>query len=326
MASISRHYTLHVVFVLTAQAIVLASAVVCFCLHTNLLLAVGIILCLLWLLLNIRLWRLVRFPIGMTQSLLGAMESRDTTMRFPTTSDPLLSDVTADMNRVLASYCNDRYEMETLRSYYDRILRVMTHELRNTVAPILSLTDWMMKEGATPDEREKAIQTIHNQAESIHGFLNSYHQLTHLPEPVRTTIPVRTLIDSMKILMAGEPLADRITYSIHEDFTVNADEGLLKLAMLNIIRNALQAIDNKDDGKISVLVARSATEARIIISNNGPVIPASLTEQIFQPFWTTKTGGSGIGLALSRQIMLLHGGNLTCESNPPLTHFIFSLP
>ena len=326
MALISRHYTLHIVLVLTAEAAVLAGAVVCFCHHGSIPLAVGLILCLVWLILLIRLWRLLRFPMGMTHSFLGAMESHDTTMRFPDTADPMLADLTADMNRVLSTYCNDRYEMETLRSYYDRILRVMTHELRNTIAPILSLTDWMMKEDTTPSERDSAIAIIHSQAEDIHSFLNSYHQLTHLPDPVRTPVPVHALIDSLKILLAGEALSDKVTYSIHEDFTVNADEQLLKMALLNIMRNALQAISDVDDGKVSVLATRSATEARIVVSNNGPVIPAAMTEQIFQPFYSTKDKGTGIGLALARQIMQLHGGNLTCESNPPLTHFIFSLP
>ena len=326
MASISRHYTLHLLLTVAAQGAALAGAVLCLVQRDGLWLAAAVVLGLLWLCLGVRLWRLVRFPIGMTQTLLGAMESRDTTLRFPHTDDPLLAELWADMNRVLGSYCRDRGEMETLRAYYDRILRVMTHELRNTVAPILSLTDWMMKEEVTAAERDDAVAVIHDQAENIHRFLDSYQQLTHLPEPVRTAVPVRALTDALKVLMAGEQRADRVVYHLHDDFTLKADEGLLKLALLNILRNALQAIDGVDDGRVSVLATQSAEGTRIVVSNNGPVVPAAMTEQIFQPFWTTKAGGSGIGLALSRQIVQLHGGTLTCESNPPLTHFILTLP
>lgn len=329
MASVSRHYTLHVALTLLAQALTLAAAVVLL-VHPALSgwwakTAVAVLSLLLWLAALLRLVRLIRFPIRQTRCLIGAMQSRDVTVRFPATRDPLLGDVTDDMNRILRTYCHDRFDMETHRQYYDRILRVMTHELRNTVTPIISLTDWMMKEETTAADRQEAIGIIRKQAENIHAFLDAYHQLTHLPQPVKENLSARTLAGNLQKLLAGERLAGAISFKVHGDFVIHADESLLTLALLNILRNAMQAIADTPDGIISVLMTRTPTGTRIVVTNNGPAIPSAQTEQIFQPFFSTREGGSGIGLALSRQIMLLQGGTLSCESNPPLTHFIFEL-
>lgn len=330
MASANRHYTLHLTVTLAAQAAAVAGIAVLLAYPALIgkptAIALAVVLGIVWVGIMLRLVKLIRLPIRQARCLIGAMKSHDVTVRFPTTRDPLLEDVTADMNSILQSYCSERFDMEAQRQYYDRILRVMTHELRNTVAPIISLTDWMMKEEVTDTERQEAVGIIHKQADSIHSFLDSYHKLTHLPQPIMADLPAQTLADSLRKLLAGEELAEAITFKVHGDFLIRADERLLSLALLNILRNALQAISDTDGGAVSVLMTPTQTGARIVVSNNGPVIPSAQTEQIFQPFYTTRKGGSGIGLALAKQIMQLQGGTLTCESNPPLTHFIFELP
>ncbi|MBO4590558.1 MAG: HAMP domain-containing histidine kinase [Bacteroidaceae bacterium] len=274
----------------------------------------------------IRLWHLVRLPLHQTTFFVGAMENRDTTARLPRSDDPMLGPVLRDMNRVLQSYCLDRAGMESQRQYYDRILRVMAHELRNSVTPIISLTDWMQTTSISEEERAESLSIIHQQAEGIRSFLEHYQELTQLPDPQWADIPVRMLLEGLRLTLNCEPMAHRISYYVQGEPTLHADEKLVRLALLNIIRNAMQAIDGLEDGHISLHASKLSEEIRIVVSNNGPLIASSETEQIFQPFYSTKKEGTGIGLALSRRIMELHGGTLTCDSNPPLTMFTFTFP
>lgn len=325
MASLSRHFTRHVAVTLAVMTFSLAGAVFCFC--RGRLLA-GTALAVLWAGMMVRLWHLIRLPVRQTSVFVGAMEGRDTTMRFPASDDPVLGQVMDDMNRVLRAYCADRFAMESQRQYYDRILRVMTHELRNSIAPIVSLTDWVHDNAVSEEDLRDSLGIIHQQAEDIHGFLNHYQNLTHLPEPQWTDFPVRTLFDGLRLTHSGEPSANRIQFSIAAgDPVVHADEKLIRLVLLNIIRNALHAIKGQEDGHVSLLASGSPADGvRIVVSNNGPLIPPSQMELIFQPFYSTKEEGTGIGLALSRRIMELHGGTLTCDSNPPLTLFTLAFP
>jgi len=287
--------------------------------------ALGLLFVILWAVMTRRLWRLVQVPLRQMGFFVGAMESRDTTMRFPSTDDPALGPVLDDMNRVLRAYCADRFAMESQRQYYDRILRVMTHELRNSVTPIISLTDWMQQQDAISDEDLKeSVGIIHQQAEGIRSFLGHYQELTHVPEPQWKDFRAHELFDGLRTTLSGEPAAARMHFSVSGDPIIHADEKLIRLALLNIVRNAIHATDGQADGRISLTVSDSVDGVRIVVSNNGPLIPPTQTEQIFLPFYSTKKEGTGIGLALSRRIMELHGGTLTCDSNPPLTLFTFA--
>ena len=329
MASRSAHFTAHVIATIAVTTLSLAGAVYCFCIAKGsfVLAVVGVLLLLLWVAMTVRLWRFIRLPLRQVSAFVGAMESRDTTMRFPGSNDPLLGDVLDDMNRVLRAYCADRFAMESQRQYYDRILRVMTHELRNSVTPIISLTEWMQTNAVSDEERKESLGIIHQQAEGIRSFLEHYQELTHLPEPQWSDFSVRSLFDGLRVTLSGEPAADSIHFSISNgDPMLHADEKLIRLALLNIIRNGLDAINGQAGGHVSLLASSSDEGVRIVVSNNGPLIPPAQMELIFQPFYSTKKGGTGIGLALSRRIMELHGGALTCDSNPPLTLFTFTFP
>ncbi|WP_289622080.1 ATP-binding protein, partial [Bacteroides congonensis] len=97
-----------------------------------------------------------------------------------------------------------------------------------------------------------------------------------------------------------------------EDLILYADENLISQVVINLLKNAIQAIGSQPDGKIEIQAYCNETEEILIeIKNNGPEIPLEIAEHIFIPFFTTKEGGSGIGLSISRQIMRLSGGSLT---------------
>lgn len=113
------------------------------------------------------------------------------------------------------------------------------------------------------------------------------------------------------------------TEIVPADLLLYADENLVSQVVINLLKNAIQAIGNQADGQIDILAYCNETEEIWIeIKNNGPAIPPEIAEHIFIPFFTTKEGGSGIGLSISRQIMRLSGGSLTLFPDEKETKFI----
>lgn len=121
-----------------------------------------------------------------------------------------------------------------------------------------------------------------------------------------------------------------IGLSVHlppEEIAINADEEMLSQVMVNLLKNAMQALEGQADGAISLTAGQTAATAFIEIKDNGPGIPHDILEDIFVPFFTTKDSGTGIGLSLSRQIVRMHGGDLQVSSRPyDETLFCISLP
>ncbi len=324
MASYSRHYTLHV----TASVVLtMALPAVAVWLVTAGHIPFAVLASILAVMVVVRLIRLVRYPISQTEMMARAIKNNDLMLHIPETDDVLLHQASADMNRILLSYRRDQNELETRKNYYDRILRVMTHELRNTVTPIVSLTDFMIEnpDAQTEEDRREAIGIINSQAHNVCSFLESYRQLTVLAQPSMTDIPVSRIFSNLQTLLKAEPGADRVRFETAGDVVIHADSSLIPLALINIIRNAIQATDEVEDGQITVLASAPGGKPCITVTNNGPEIPESQIEQIFMPFYSTKKrgSGSGIGLALSRQIMQLHEGTLSCSSHYPFTTFTF---
>ena len=322
MASYSRHYTLHVTASVVMTMVFPAVAVWLFGAGYAPFAVLSVILALVAV---FRLIKLLRYPISQTEMMARAIKNNDLMLHIPETDDVLLRQASADMNRILVSYRRDQNELETRKNYYDRILRVMTHELRNTVTPIVSLTDFMIENpyAQSEEDRREAISIINSQAHNVCSFLESYRQLTVLAQPSMTDIPVSRIFSNLQTLLKAEPGADRVRFEQAGDMVIHADSSLIPLALINIIRNAIQATDGVEDGRITVMASAPGGKPCITVTNNGPEIPESQIEQIFMPFYSTKKrgSGSGIGLALSRQIMQLHEGTLTCSSHYPYTVF-----
>ena len=111
------------------------------------------------------------------------------------------------------------------------------------------------------------------------------------------------------------------------EITIHADEKLLSQVLINLLKNAMQALEGQADGKIRMEVGAEKNQLLIRVTDNGPGVPSDLMEDIFVPFFTTKATGSGIGLSLSRQIIRMHGGELSVASQPYReTCFTVSLP
>lgn len=215
-----------------------------------------------------------------------------------------------------------------------RLTRVLTHEIMNSVTPITSLSDTLLSlHGDVNKEIRNGLEVISTTGKSLISFVESYRKFTHIPTPQPSLFYVGKFAERMIQLSHHHFDYPNIRIETHvepADLIVYADENLISQVILNLLKNALQAIGNdQTDGRIELKAYCNDDEAVIIeISNNGPLIPPEEAKHIFIPFFTTKEGGSGIGLSVSRQIMRLSGGSITLKSNPAarLTTFVLTFP
>lgn len=267
----------------------------------------------------------VRRPVAMMTSFVSALECDDRTMLFDVGSDdPQLSELAAGMDRVMGIYRGAVIELETRKLYYDRILRVMTHEMRNSITPVISLAQDYSR---CPDKYDsgmlaETMEVIGTQAESIRKFLDSYYNLTHLPDPRRQPVDAGLFVRRIRTLVRLEEkrrgfVKEVCSYSVPLGLDIFIDEDLMAQAFMNIIRNALDAVAGVADAEVSVLISSSDGIPFATVADNGCGISDTVRDNLFQPFFSTKAGGSGIGLSLSRQIARLHGGDISVSPGHP---------
>ena len=170
--------------------------------------------------------------------------------------------------------------------------------------------------GRRQRESVSAIDTIARRAQGLAGFVTRYRQMAELPEPVLENVPLQAFADSIRTLMKQRLDGVRSTSRIEAD-SMTADSDLLSQAVINLLHNAADAVAGSNDPAIELVCRREDEAVLISVTDNGKGVPAEFTEDIFVPFFTTKSGGSGIGLAIVRQIALKHGGRVEAESNAP---------
>ncbi len=206
---------------------------------------------------------------------------------------------------VLNDISNELVENET--ESWTRLIRVMTHEIMNTVAPIASLSETLS--GSVEDGRLKdGLDTIAASARGMIRFVNSYRDLTRIPQPVKSTFYLKELIDKVFALTTEQMASAGVQCSYSErseDIILYADKNQMSQIIINLMKNAVQA----GADRIDITAGIDDTGNVIIdIANNGDPISMESREEIFIPFFTTRPEGSGIGLSLSRQIMRMHNG------------------
>lgn len=218
--------------------------------------------------------------------------------------------------RILAlSDINSELDEKEIDSWI-RLTRVLTHEIMNSVTPITSLSDTLLSLSDTHDEEiRNGLQTISTTGKGLLAFVESYRRFTRIPTPEPSLFYVKAFIDRMVELARHQNTCENITFHTNispADLIVYADENLISQVVINLLKNAIQAIGTQAGGKIEISArCNDSEEVLIEIKNNGPAIPPEIAEHIFIPFFTTKEGGSGIGLSISRQIMRLSGGSIT---------------
>lgn len=218
--------------------------------------------------------------------------------------------------RILAlSDINSELDEKEIDSWI-RLTRVLTHEIMNSVTPITSLSDTLLSLSDTHDEEiRNGLQTISTTGKGLLAFVESYRRFTRIPTPEPSLFYVKAFIDRMVELARHQNTCENITFHTNispADLIVYADKNLISQVVINLLKNAIQAIGTQAGGKIEISArCNDSEEVLIEIKNNGPAIPPEIADHIFIPFFTTKEGGSGIGLSISRQIMRLSGGSIT---------------
>jgi two-component system, NtrC family, nitrogen regulation sensor histidine kinase NtrY len=236
-------------------------------------------------------------------------------------------------NVKLISIQNIQSELEEKEmEAWQNLVRVLTHEIMNSVTPISSLAgiveeelkQHMQLQGEKELTRDQlndihlSLQTISKRSEGLIHFVKEFRSLTSIPKPRPVQIEVKTLLEELTMLHRKELMEKHIhlTISVYpEDLTISADKNMIEQVTINLIKNAIQAFEDQPE-KLIELKASLNEKSRPVISvkDNGTGIDPEAMEKIFIPFFTTKKTGSGIGLSLSRQIMRQHQGTLTVKS------------
>jgi two-component system nitrogen regulation sensor histidine kinase NtrY len=225
---------------------------------------------------------------------------------------------------------------------WQNLTRVLRHEIMNSITPISSLTSTLreildydlvkketgyeLKNEGAEDLRE-GLDTIESRSKGLIRFIDAYREYTSLPQPKIKTVRVMDLIDRVGQFMKPQIKKTTInfTYSCESEYlTVQADEEMIEQVLINLVKNAMESLSNREDGKIVLIGGATDHSVYINVIDNGPGIIKEALAKIFVPFFTTKKSGSGIGLSLSRQIMQMHNGTLTVESEPEV-RTVFSL-
>lgn len=214
------------------------------------------------------------------------------------------------LNRALNRFRSiiDKQSVQNESVSWSKLFRVMTHEIMNTITPIASLSDALSKDSSL--DTQAGLETISASSKELIRFVESYRSFTRMAPPVRKTIAVDELIKRVTQLHQGKTVEQDVSidYEIRTtDLLIYADEGQLMQVFNNLIKNSIQA----EATKIRIVADLNAEDQTVIsVFNNGQPIPQQKREEIFVPFYTTKANGSGIGLSLSRQIMIHHNGML----------------
>ena len=219
------------------------------------------------------------------------------------------------LNRIRTIFEKQRQAHE--QDSWTKLIRVLTHEIMNTVSPIASLSDAMAKsvdeDGRSELDIKAGLETISDSSKNLIEFVQTYRQLSGVAKPVRKALELQELIDHVISLNSeyATSCSAVCSYRPEEpDLMIYADEGQISQIFINLIKNALQAGAKHID--ISAKMGQD-DEVIIIVANDGAPIPVESQEQIFVPFFTTKKEGSGIGLALARQIMRNHNGSIDLD-------------
>jgi two-component system nitrogen regulation sensor histidine kinase NtrY len=230
----------------------------------------------------------------------------------------------------LVSLQDIQSELDTTQAQaWQDLVRVLTHEIMNSITPVTSLAATAsdlandMLQGADKDsamsedltDLRDAVATVARRSDSLTQFVNSYRQLTRLAPPEKKRIQLADLFAAVGRLAEAESPPDfpSLTQRVEPaGLDVFADRDLLEPVLLNLLRNAWQVTQGIDNPEVELL-GRLNRRGNVVIevSDNGTGVPDDLSRKIFVPFFTTKTGGSGVGLALARQVMIAHGGFIT---------------
>ena len=268
----------------------------------HIIIGIGIVVCAAWF---FHLQRRLRLRAHLMQE---AMRNRDFTFRLPTKGLPSGERAMQEALNQLGETIRQQVNQNEVESW-ERLTRVLTHEMMNATAPITSISQLLLNR---PDVKgtplEDGIRAIFDTSQHISLFVTNYRKMSELEKPVLAMVNLNTLLDDVTRAYPGLDWAVIIP-------TVLADAGMLRQVVINLVKNAIEA----GTKRMELTVTSDnviASNVSLQVSNDGQPIPAENRQSLFVPFFTTKRTGSGIGLSLSRRMMVQQGGSLELADTP----------
>ncbi len=196
---------------------------------------------------------------------------------------------------------------------WQRLTRVLTHEIMNALTPINSISQAYLSDPAIRGSQyEDGLLAIQRTGASLSAFVDSYRKLAQLQKPQPQTVRLAEFVASVTPLYPGL----QWNVVIPETTCVKTDVGMMRQVLLNMTKNAIEAGATRMELRWAGAAETGLTRDRLLVSNDGEMIAADVRREMFIPFFTTKSGGSGIGLSLSRQMMVVQGGNIVLAEYP----------
>lgn len=248
----------------------------------------------------------------------------DLNISFPSNLKKSGRDLNKSMNEALdifRSRLSESIVSKAETEAWQKLIRVLTHEMMNSIAPIISLSDTIAEQADEELDQEKyeemmaAMKSIHRRSKGLLDFVENYRKLTRIPMPVMRYFSVNELFKDMQKLFAKETIP--ISFFIRSvDTKIYADRSLIEQVLINLLKNALDACRDTSAPLVSVDTFSEKGKSVITVTDNGRGIVPEALDRVFVPFFTTKQGGSGIGLSLCRQIINRHNGTISVTSEP----------
>ena len=224
-------------------------------------------------------------------------------------------------------------EQKEIEAWY-KLIRILTHEVMNSVTPLSSLTETILmllqdKEGNPKDisqisneeitDIRNSLKTIQGRSEGILEFVDAYRRLTNIPHPEFEELLLGELFENVENLFSGELNQKKIELTVwiqNDLLSITADKHLMEQVLINLISNSIFALESMNKPAIEIRAFPDKRQTIIEVTDNGKGIDPDKIDKIFIPFFSTREGGSGIGLSLSKQIIYLHHGRLKVKSSP----------
>jgi nitrogen fixation/metabolism regulation signal transduction histidine kinase len=197
------------------------------------------------------------------------------------------------------------------KKVYGKVIRMMAHEVNNTIGPVNSIMQSAMKtdqlwESHDFDSLKDALQVAMDRNQNLNLFMRNFADLVKLPKANKQPIVLQKLINSVAKLMAVKARENGVAFEFNlpdDAINIMADEQQLEQALINIVKNAIEAIEGTGVMKFTAMPA----ERKLVITDSGKGLNAEQHANLFSPFFSTKKDGQGIGLTLVREILLNHG-------------------
>lgn len=265
--------------------------------------------------LAVRLYHMQMIQIRMMRHLAESLRFDDMMLSFrsPYRNRPM-EQMVNELSEAMNNFRTRVLEHNEMLAW-QKLIRVLTHEIMNSLTPIISLSETLSEREINEKNygvMRQGMQTIHRRSKGLLDFVENYRKLTRLPAPVRRPVSLTELLADLRKLFPESyihihlPETDRI---------LQIDRTQIEQVLINLLKNALEACARREQPCIEIKVLPGQSrQCRITVSDNGEGILPDALDKVFVPFFTTKPGGQGIGLSLCKQIMNRHGGNITVQS------------